>query len=173
DLSQFYHINSGSGNISNSFNLWDNRANSQTVQMGDKYEGQAYAVFHATTPPGEGTGTLSTGDKDLAGTVRPTRYIKMGQGFMVKTRANNQTLLFNNTVRSDKDGPTFFGRAAGNSVNFDRFWLNMITPTNLRSDMAIVYFEGGTYAFSSDDTQSLGGSDEIFSVSDDTKININ
>ncbi|WP_285270304.1 GEVED domain-containing protein [Kaistella rhinocerotis] len=173
DLSQFYHINSASGNISNSFNLWDNRANSQTVQMGDKYEGQAYAVFHATTPPGEGTGTLATGDKDLAGTVRPTRYIKMGQGFMVKTRANNQTLLFNNTVRSDKDGPTFFGRAAGDSVNFDRFWLNMITPTNLRSDMAVVYFEGGTNGFSSDDAASLGGSDELYSRVDDRKVNIN
>lgn len=173
DLSQFYHINRLSGNISNSFNLWDNRANSQTVQMGDKYEGQAYAVFHATTPPGEGTGTLATGDKDMAGTVRPTRYIKMGQGFMVKTRVNNQALIFNNTVRTDKDGSAYFGRTPGDSVNFDRFWLNMITPTSLRSEMAVVYFEGGTNGFSSDDAASLGGSDELYSRVDERKVNIN
>jgi len=173
DLSQFYHINSVSGNLSNSFNLWDNRANSQTVQLGDKYEGQAYAVFHATTPPGEGTGTMANGDKDMAGTVRPTRYIKMGQGFMVKTRVNNQALIFNNTVRTDKDGSAYFGRTHGDSVNFDRFWLNMITPTSLRSDMAVVYFEGGTNGFSSDDAASLGGSDELYSRVDDRKVNIN
>lgn len=173
DLSQFYHINRLSGNISNSFNLWDNRANSQTVQMGDEYEGQAYAVFHATTPPGEGTGTMAYGDKDMAGTVRPTRYIKMGQGFMVKTRVNNQALIFNNTVRTDKDGSAYFGRTPGDSVNFDRFWLNMITPTSLRSDMAVVYFEGGTNGFSSDDAASLGGSDELYSRVDDRKVNIN
>ncbi len=173
DLSQFYHINRLSGNISNSFNLWDNRANSQTVQLGDKYEGQAYAVFHATTPPDEGTGTMATGDIDMAGTVRPTRYIKMGQGFMVKTRVNNQALIFNNTVRTDKDGSAYFGRTHGDSVNFDRFWLNMITPTSLRSDMAVVYFEGGTNGFSSDDAASLGGSDELYSRVDDRKVNIN
>ncbi len=173
DLIQFYHINSGSGNISNAFHLWDNRANSQTVQMGDKYEGQAYAIFHATTPPGEGTGTLATGDFGMAGVVRPTRYIKVGQGFMVKTSVNNQPLLFNNTVRTHEDGPTFFGRTAENTVNFDRFWLNMITPTNLRSDMAVVYFEGGTNGFSSDDAASLGGSDELYSRVDDRKVNIN
>lgn len=173
DLIQFYHINSGSGNISNAFHLWDNRANSQTVQMGDKYEGQAYAIFHATTPPGEGTGTLATGDVGLAGVVRPTRYIKVGQGFMVKTSVNNQPLLFNNTVRTHEDGPSFFGRTAENTVNFDRFWLNMITPTNLRSDMAVVYFEGGTNGFSSDDAASLGGSDELYSRVDDSKVNIN
>jgi len=173
DLIQFYHINSGSGNISNAFHLWDNRANSQTVQMGDKYEGQAYAIFHATTPPGEGTGTLATGDFGLAGVVRPTRYIKVGQGFMVKTSVNNQALLFNNTVRTHEDGPTFFGRTTENTVNFDRFWLNMITPTNLRSDMAVVYFEGGTNGFSSNDAVSLGGSDELYSRVDDRKVNIN
>lgn len=173
DLSQFYHINRLSGNISNSFNLWDNRANSQTVQLGDEYEGQAYAVFHATTPPDEGTGTMAIGDIDMAGTVRPTRYIKMGQGFMVKTRVNNQALIFNNTVRTDKDGSAYFGRTHGDSVNFDRFWLNMITPTSLRSDMAVVYFEGGTNGFSSDDAASLGGSDELYSRVDDRKVNIN
>ncbi|OWK73515.1 hypothetical protein CBW16_08350 [Flavobacteriaceae bacterium JJC] len=176
DLIEFYKINGGAaGNISATFHLWDNRANSQTVQMGDGYGQQAYAIFNAVTPPVGGTGILATGDVGLAGTNRPTQYIKMGQGFMTQSKVASQQLKFNNTVRTtDKGTVSFFGKgeqAAKASV--DRYWLNMITPGNLAAQIAVVYFEGGNNAFTDDDSYSMGGSDALYSVVDAQKVSIN
>lgn len=173
DLVALYNLNGGkTGKLSSSFHLWDNLANSQTVQMGDQYKGQAYAIFNAVTPPDTGTGTrAAAGDYPLVGSKIPTQYVKMGQGFMVKAIQPTQ-LIFNNTVRTDKNGTAFFGKSA-DSAQTDRYWLNMVSPTNVISNIAVVYFDGGTATFSEDDSPSLGGSDELYSVVDSEKININ
>lgn len=48
----------------------------------------------------------------------------------------------------------------------DRFWLKMVTPGNIQVMTAVVYFEGGRDEFWIDDTEGLGGSDELFTVVD-------
>ncbi|WP_165983178.1 GEVED domain-containing protein [Chryseobacterium salivictor] len=173
DLITFYNLNKTGGTLSPTFNLWDNRANSQTVQMGDQYGSQAYAVFNAVTPPEVGTGTrAAVGDHGLAGTAVPTESVKVGQGFMVKTSVANQQLIFNNTIRTKETGTAFFGKR-GNRPPVDRYWLNMITPKNVASNIAVVYFEGGNNGFTRDDSTSLGGSDELYSVVEDRNVTIN
>lgn len=172
DLIEFYKINGGeSGNIISTFHLWDNRANSQMVQMGDKYEQQAYATFNAV----DDTGILATGDAGLAGTNRPDRYLKMGQGFMLQSKVASQQIKFNNTVRTTDNGTvSFFGKGAKKAeTSMDRYWLNMITPGNLAMQIAMVYFDGGNNAFTDDDSYSMGGSDALYSIVEGKKVSIN
>lgn len=172
DLVAFYQLNAGKlGQLSSTFYFWDNRANSQTVQMGNGYGGQAYAQFNAEN----GTGTVATGDEGLAGRKAPTKTVKTAQGFMVKTSAASQTLLFNNSIRTtDHDGVNFFGTGApSRSAPVDRFWIRMITPANLASALAVVYFADGNNGFSKDDSRSMGGSDALYSVVEDEKVSIN
>ncbi|MBU8882735.1 T9SS type A sorting domain-containing protein [Kaistella sp. DKR-2] len=172
DLIEFYKINgAAAGNISATFHLWDNRANSQTVQMGDAYGQQAYAIFNAV----DNTGTLATGDAGLPGNNRPTQYIKMGQGFMIQSKVASQQVKFNNTIRTtDKGTVSFFGKGEQATESLmDRYWLNMITPGNLAAQIAVVYFEGGNNAFSDDDSYSMGGSDALYSVVEGEKVSIN
>jgi len=175
DLVALNSLNSAGGNLNSTFYLWDNRANSQTVMLGDNYLQQAYASFNTTAPPGTGTGTLATGDAGLAGTNRPTQYIKMGQGFMAQAKVNNLLLKFDNTVRTtDRGTVTFLGKGTQDEVSaIDRYWLNLITPNNLASQMAVVYFEGGNNSFTQDDSPAMGGSDGIFSFVDDQNVSIN
>ncbi|MBU8882734.1 T9SS type A sorting domain-containing protein [Kaistella sp. DKR-2] len=167
DLIALYGLNGGSvGTISSTFYLWDNRANSQTVQMGDSYGQQAYAQFNAV----DDTGILATGDAGLAGTHMPDRYVKMGQGFMTQSKVASQQLQFNNTIRTTNKGTvSFFGKES--SVN--RYWLNMITPNHLAAQIAVVYFEGGNNALTGDDSFSMGGSDAIYSIVEGEKVSIN
>ena len=174
DLIALYDLN-GSTNLRSTFFFWDNRANNQIKQMGDGYGGQAYAQFITTTPPGVGTGVVATGDTAaLKGTNAPTRFVKMGQGFMVQSKVPSYQLKLNNTIRStDKGTVSFFGKGARDSAAVDRYWLNMVTPNNLAAQIAVVYFEGGDNGFADDDALSLGGSDAIYTLVDNEKISIN
>lgn len=177
DLITLYSINGGaSGKLSPTFSFWDNRANNQIKQMGDGYGQQAYAQFIATAPPSEGTGVLATGDTTaLEGTNKPTRYVKMGQGFMVQSKVASLPLQFNNTIRTIEKGTvSFFGKGAQSTKTpIDRYWLNMITPGNQATQIAVVYFEGGNNSFGIDDAFSLGGSDAVYSIVGTEKVSIN
>lgn len=177
DLITLYSINGGaSGKLSPTFSFWDNRANNQIKQMGDGYGQQAYAQFIATAPPSEGTGVLATGDTTaLEGTNKPTRYVKMGQGFMVQSKVASLPLQFNNTIRTTEKGTvSFFGKGAQSTKTpIDRYWLNMITPGNQATQIAVVYFEGGNNSFGIDDAFSLGGSDAVYSIVGTEKVSIN
>ncbi len=94
---------------------------------------------------------------------------------MVKSKAANASLLFNNTIRTTQNGATkFFGKNTGAAEETrDKFWLNMITPANIASNINIVYFEGGNNAFTQDDSRSMGGSDAIYSLVENEKVGIN
>lgn len=177
DLITLYAINGGAGgNLSPTFTFWDNNANNKTQQMGDTYPGQAYAQFIATTPPTEGTGIVATGDATIAeGTKTPTRYVKMGQGFMVQSKVASYQLQFNNTIRTtDKGTVSFFGKGTQDATApVDRYWLNMISPNNIAAQMAVVYFDGGVNGFANDDALSLGGSDAVYSMVDSERVSIN
>ena len=172
DLVQLFALNGGvGGNLDSTVYFWDNKANSQTEQAGSNYGGQAYATFNM-----ESLGqTAATGDPSLAGTKAPTRFVKTAQGFMVKSKATTAHLLFNNSIRTTQNGSVkFFGKRADSLEEIrDKFWLNMITPTNLASNINIVYFDGGNNSFSHDDSPSMGGSDAIYSLVENEKIGIN
>lgn len=172
DLVQLFNINGGvTGYLDSTVYFWDNKANSQTEQAGSNYGGQAYATFNM-----ESLGqTAASGDPLLAGTKAPTRYVKTGQGFMVKSKAATASLLFNNSIRTTQNGATNFFGKNGEAVEEirDKFWLNMITPTNIASNINIVYFEGGNNAFTQDDSRSMGGSDAIYSLVENEKVGIN
>lgn len=176
DLIKFYSDNSTSGNLSPTFYFWDNTANTQTVQMGDSYQGQAYANFNAATPTGVGTPTKAFGDPGAEGLKSPTRYVKVAQGFMAKViNANSLNVTFSNSARKAEPAVVFFGKGQSgeNEIAVNRYWLNLITPANLASNIAVVYFKEGTDGFAKDDSRSMGGSDAIYSLVDDEKVSIN
>ncbi|SFB93460.1 GEVED domain-containing protein [Kaistella jeonii] len=172
DLVQLYSQNGGTnGNLDSTVYFWDNKANSQTEQAGSNYGGQAYATFNMFSL-GQ---TNASGDPLLTGTKLPTRYVKTGQGFMVKSKVATASLLFNNAIRTTENGATkFFGNSAkGLEEIRDKFWINMISPTNIASNINIVYFPEGNNGFTQDDSRSLGGSDAIYSFVENEKVSIN
>lgn len=176
DLITFFTLNGGTGgNLDPTFYFWDTKANSQSTQAGDSYEGQAYATFNALTPPNNGTGIAAAGDTGFGGTKIPTRYVRTGQGFMVKSLALSMDLTFNNTIRTQENGVTdFFGKGSMKAeIPVNRFWLNMISPTNIVSNIAIVYFPEGNNDFTKDDSRSMGGSDAVYSMVQSEKVSIN
>lgn len=169
DLDAFYGANST--DLSPTFNFWDSTANTKTAQAGDMYGGQSYAQWNAVTPPGVGSGTKAIGD--IEGTKKSTKFVKVGQAFMAKSLVATKTVTFNNDMRSLGVSEGFFGKDAREIAPFDRYWLNMTSPANITSEIAIVYFAGGNDAYTKDDSKSLGGSDAIYSIVDGQPISIN
>ena len=166
--------------IDSNFKFWDNSANAITVQQGSNYKGAAYAVFNAASGP-NGSGVSAPGNSVVdpnnpaspAGTKTPNHIVKVGQAFMVKALTLNGTLSFKNTQRlADQTGSNFFGKN-GTIIADDRYWLELVTPTNLSISNAVVYFEGGNNNFAKDDTEESGTSDALFSYASDKKVVIN
>lgn len=173
DLVTLYGLNNSvPGSFSSTFYFWDSKANSLAVQQGDAYGGQAYAMFNAVS----GTGVAATGDVGFAGTKIPTRFVKPGQGFMVKTNVAAMNLNFNNSIRSANTGTTdYFGKAADGTKEAaaNRYWLNMKSPEGITADLAVVYFEGGHNGFATDDSRSMLGSDVVYTMVENEKLAIN
>lgn len=184
DLQKLYDLNGGnvkagqsSPNISATFYFWDNEVNGDvaTTQQGSAYSGQAYAVYNALAG-NKGTGTAAAGylNNKITGTKVPTNIVKTGQGFMTKALVKNYTLKYSNSIRTNGSNSTaFFGKAQNQEMEDDRYWLKLITPSNLTSTLAVVYFEGGKKGFGEEDSESKGGSDDIFTMVDDKKLAIN
>lgn len=186
DLVKLYHINDGdsdantqttSPNISSTFYFWDNEVNGDVAQtqQGSNYQGQAYATFNALTG-NNGTGTAAAGGYTTApgsvGVKTPTNIVKIGQGFMAKSLQTNYSLLYNNSIRTSEIPPNdFLGRNVAQPD--DRYWVQMITPANLTSHIAVVYFGAGKNSFGAEDSESKGGSDELYSMVESKKLAIN
>lgn len=174
DLIALHALNGGTagGNIGSTFYFWDSKANTETTQQGSTYGGQAYAIFNAASGT-SGTGTLATGDPGVTGTKIPNRYVKVGQGFNMRSLKSEYYLKFDNSIRTSEQtgSQSFFGKMAAQEDN--RYWLQMITPQGIASTIAVVYFDGGTDGFSVDDSPAMGASDMVYSFSDDIKVAIN
>lgn len=180
DLVKLYALNSGKTGgasvspISATFYLWDSTVNTDYTQQGSSYSGQAYAVFNAAAGS-KGTGTSAAGylTGNISGKKTPTQVVKVGQGFLVKSLTKNGVLQFSNAVRTDSSAPIeFMGKTTGEKED-DRYWLTMTAPSQLKTSMAVVYFDGGSQGFGVEDSESRGGSDELFSMVDGTKTAIN
>lgn len=177
DLVKLYSLNSGSKSdspISATFYLWDSTVNTVYTQQGSSYSGQAYAVFNAAAGS-KGTGTSAAGylTGNVTGKKTPTQIIKVGQGFLVKSLTKNAVLQFSNAVRTDSSASVGFLGKTDPEKEDDRYWLTLTTPSQLNAGMAVVYFDGGNEGFGVEDSESRGGSDELFSMVDGFKTAIN
>lgn len=174
DLKKLYELNKGS-NMSPTIYLWDNAVNEDIAQtqQGSNYNGQAYAMFNAAAGKA-GIGTYAAGylNGQEIGKKIPTSIMSVGQGFLVRARAANSFFKFNNSVRTTANIESeFFGKEA--TEQEDRFWLKMITPANLKTNIAVVYFEGGSNDLGEEDSDIRTSSDYIFTIVEDKKLAIN
>lgn len=148
--------------------FWTNINRTVHGQLGAAYNGENYATLTAASGGVPATnGSLST--------ETPTRYIKVGQGFIVKATATNP-LVFTNAIRNDGTGVSKFinkGTSESPSV-IDRFWLTLTTPAQNFNTILIAYPQGATNGFESNaDAKQFGeSSDSFYSQLDDMKLNI-
>lgn len=169
DLLLLYGDNSAA--VESSFRFWDNSVNGAYAQQGTGYTGDAYAIFNAASGPnGTGTpapGTILPGDE---GIKVPNKIVKVGQGFMVKSKGINKVLHYSNHIRlGDNTGSVFYGKQSPDN----RYWLKMTAPSGIVSTIAMVYFDGGNNLFSEDDSRATMTSDVVYSVVEDEKLAIN
>lgn len=169
DLNVLYYDNSSA--INATFQFWDNTVNDIYVQQGSGYSGNSYAIFNVKAGS-KGTGVAAPGlaQSGLAGPRQPNNIVKVGQGFMVRASGANKILNYSNHMRlADNTGSVFYGRG----VEDDRYWLQLTAPSGITSTLAVVYFGGGNNFFGSEDSRSLGSSDEVFSIVQTEKVAIN
>ncbi|QOW10575.1 T9SS type A sorting domain-containing protein [Kaistella flava (ex Peng et al. 2021)] len=116
---------------------------------------------------------LSGGTAAANGIKKPTRYIKVGQGFIVQALAA-VPLTFTNSMRNDGTGESKFINKGTSNDAIDRFWLKLTTPAQNFNTILIAYPKGATNGFeSSADAQQFGeSSDAFYSVLNDYKLNI-
>ena len=169
DLKALYTLNSA--NISSTFYFWDNGANNVYVQEGSNYKGRAYAVYNAVSDMGNEAGFILP-TSTIIGTKKPNNIAKVAQGFMVKTTSGGKTLTFNNSVRTvDNTGVKFFSKGAASEAN--RYWLQLISPTNAVNTIGVVYFEEGSTAYGMDDSElNVSSSDMFYSLAEDHQLQI-
>jgi len=152
--------------LSSTFYFWDSTANNRYAQEGSGYDGLAYAQFNAVSV----TPTKAQGDPGTSTQLFPTRYVPMAQGFMARVYPASKTLVFSNSIRTANSGTGFFGKS---EPAMNRFWLNMVSPGGLSSNIAVVYFEEGNNGFAADDSPVMGGSDVVYTFAGTEKVSIN
>lgn len=180
NVSTLYQLNKGTANnpnISATFYFWDNGVNNDVAQtqQGSSYSGQAYAVFNARAGK-NGTGTSAAGylNSNVVGKKTPTSIVSIGQGFMVRALVKNYSLKFNNSIRTSENPEIrFLGKSEDSQEQENRFWIKMISPANLTSSSAVIYFDGGSSSVGEEDSEAKGASDEIFTTVADQKLSIN
>ncbi|SFJ09558.1 Por secretion system C-terminal sorting domain-containing protein [Kaistella treverensis] len=128
------------------------------------YAGNGYAIYNgvggvAATSPDGGPGMVSP---------VPTKFIKLGQGFIVKATAA-LPLIFRNSIRVTT-ATNFFSKMAAK----DRFWLKLKTPAENVNTILIGYVQNATNGFEWDYDSPLFaiGSDSFYSILDDEKLGI-
>ncbi|WP_332026683.1 T9SS type A sorting domain-containing protein, partial [Kaistella sp.] len=144
-------------NFENKFYFW---SNANVGIGGTDYAANNYAVY---------TGTGGTPAEN--GNVIPDRYVKVGQGFIVKATTNN--LTFTNVMRNNGTGESSFinkGKEAKEVI--DRYWLTLASPTSSTNTILIGYPEGATNGYDPEfDAEQLGQStNSFYSVLEDKKL---
>lgn len=166
DVDKLYADNSTK--IDATFYFWDNRGNTIFAQQGSGYTGNNYAMYNASSGTGTSIGTVF-------GTERiPTKDVKVGAAFLVqaKSTANGRILNFTNAMRSSNNsGPGFLGKSPQNEQK-DRYWLTLKTPSEMEFMNAVVYLPNGSKTIGPEDTESVEGSDDIFTIVNNKKLAI-
>lgn len=170
DVKKLYTDNSTK--IEATFLFWDNRDNPNTQQQGSDYNGSNYATFNAAA--GEnGSGTAAPRFQGQSGAKIPNQFVATGTAFLARANssANGQPLNFKNAHRSASTTATeFFGKNDDGSKNTSRYWLTLTTPSGMEYMTAVVYHWEGNNAFSVDDSEAPGTSDEIYTLADNDQV---
>lgn len=164
DIKKLYDNNTTK--IESTFYFWDNRTNTEFVQQGSSYNGVQYAFYNAQSDTGN-PAPAHSGDEDYT----PDRYVKVGTGFMVQAIGSG-TLDFENIYRTTAGTVGFFGKPSGFDTQYDRYWISLTSPSQIRTTNAVVYFEGGNDDFAKDDSESFLGSDDVYTLVSNLKLAI-
>ncbi|WP_313503749.1 glycine-rich domain-containing protein [Kaistella carnis] len=162
----FLHANN-SALIYNTAYFWTN-INPNPPMQGSGYPGTGivnnYAVLNGTG----GVGATSTAP--VGGTV-PNQFIKVGQGFIVKSKKAGN-LDYKNTIRTSNGTGHFFNKDGESAV--DRYWLHLTTPLDVLTTQLIGYKAEATNGFELDYDAPLYvlGADAFYSILDDKKLAI-
>lgn len=146
--------------------FWDNRGNQIHTQMGGDYPGDQYAKYNALTDYGT---AASTPPSEMIKT--PGKIISAGTGFIIQALTSG-TLDYKNEYRSTlADNAHFFGKTFDESED-DRYRLTLTNPEGVRIMTGVAYFEGGKDNFWIDDTETTGGGDQLYTLSDGYQLAI-
>ncbi len=162
-----YNIN----NIDGTIWYWTN-LNEVTNQQGSSYGGNNYAIYTSSggAPPTYVNGGIGIGT--------PLRYIKVGQGFLVKAKVNGANLNFTNGMRSTSSQSVFFNKGVSSDEDDenlkDRFWLKLISPQDIVNTILVAYIDGATQGYDDmyDAELLVVGSDSFYSRLEDLKLQI-
>lgn len=166
-------MNSNSGSIISTLWFWTNQ-NEVTAQQGSGYDGNNYATTNlsgsnSATYVGPSNGSENTN-------LRPKRYIKVSQGFIVQAKINGGTLNFTNALRSNSSLSNFYNKQIeeDDENNKDRYWLKLISPQNIVNTILVAYVDGATnnYEDGYDADLMVVGSDSFYSVLGAHKLQI-
>lgn len=132
-------INDNGTKTSGSLYFWTHVANVSSSNPGpDIYNfiTDDYAVYN-----------LSGGTRaSFTGSAVPTGYIASGQGFFVEAQGNN-TLNFNNSMRSKTHANNQFFRTSQPNGSVDRVWLNLRNTDGMFGQLLVAYFDDTTLDF--------------------------
>lgn len=165
DLSLLYAANMDV--MSPNVQFWDNRNNVIFEQQGSGYINQQYALYNIYTGAGiPAPNTPQQGEEDAK---IPDGIVKVGNGFLAKANQPG-TIHFDNSMRVATSGPDYYGKENGTNSGTDRYWLTMTSPNNIEVMTAVVYFQGGRDEYWLDDSDTMGNSDDIFTMAEDYQV---
>ena len=169
DIRQLYQANQLK--INPTFWFWDNRGNETYTQQGASYSGNQYAKYNAASD----MGTAATSPGAVPARV-PNKIVTAGTGFLVEAQ-NTNTLNFRNEYRATTAAAaSFFGKTTDEGEpefsHSDKYWLTLTTPSDMRVMNGVSYFEGGDDSFTIDDSETDGGSDDLYTLADGHQLTI-
>lgn len=140
--------------------FWTN-ATYEQYQQGSSYSGNNYAVYNGTG------GTAATQPNGVVySSKKPNGIIKVGQGFLVQKKVlGTDPLNFKHFYTSGNklrvsDSGEFFQKDAGAK---NRFWLNLLSPSDLVNSQLIGYVAGATDEYEKDyDAEAFSLSSDLF-----------
>lgn len=157
--------------------FWTN-FNQNPIMQGSNYPGTGiinnYAVYNGSggvSAPNAGFSGAGTNTPHVPATP-PNKFIKVGQGFIVKAKTSG-TLTFDNSIRTNDNSAVFLNRQANNQA-IDRFWLSLKTPLDLNTPILIAYVKGASnnYEFDFDAELLTVASDSFYSDLNGKKLAI-
>jgi hypothetical protein len=150
--------------------FWTNNDITVTQQAGSGYSGNNYAIYNLSG----GTGAVDPDPSQGNGTQVPNGIIKVGQGFIVKSKVAGagQALEFNNDIRLGYDPGAIFYNSRKAAKN--RFWLTLTSPANVANTILMAYIPEATNGFeiNYDGELFVIGSDSFYSVLGSRKLAI-
>lgn len=143
DFSQFYALNSDK--LYHVAYFWTN-VNPNPPMQGSNYPNGGYLNNYAVFNGSGGIPALMVKNNS---TESPNQYVKVGQGFIVKSKVAG-TAQFFNSVRTDDTSAVFFNKNVSIANKTDRFWLTLSTPLEIANKILIAYKKEATNGFELD-----------------------